>query len=67
MQVKRDETWLAIAAGVLARVLCRHCTTCGKRDSRRQNPIQCPSVKRFIAELRDKSAANSILTKYSST
>ena len=56
MPGKRDETWLAVAPSVLARVLCRHCTACGKRDSRRQRPIHCPSVKRFIAELRDKSA-----------
>lgn len=56
MPGKRDETWLAVAPSVLARVLCRHCMACGKRDSRRQHPIHCPSVKRFIAELRDKSA-----------
>lgn len=56
MPGKRDEKWLAVAPSVLARVLCRHCTACGKRDSRRQHPIHCPSVKRFIAELRDKSA-----------
>lgn len=47
-----DETWLAVPPSVLARVLCRHCTACGKRDSRREHPLRCPSVKRFIAELR---------------
>lgn len=52
---KKDETWLAVPPSVLARVLCRYCTACGKRDSRRQHPLQCLSVKRFIAELRDRS------------
>lgn len=63
MAVKRDETWLAVAPSVLARVLCRYCTACGKRDSRRQHPIQCPSVKRFIAELREKSAIGNSIKK----
>ncbi len=56
MQRRKDETLFAVAPSVLARVLCRYCTACGKRDSLRQHPIHCPSVKRFIAELRDKSA-----------
>ena len=52
---KRDETWLAVPPSVLARVLCRYCTACGQRDSRRQQPLLCLSVKRFIAELRDRT------------
>ncbi|MBQ6279276.1 MAG: hypothetical protein IJK68_06095 [Muribaculaceae bacterium] len=52
----KDETLFAVAPSVLARVLCRYCTACGKRDSRRQHPSTCPSVKRFIAQLRRESA-----------
>lgn len=63
MQRRKDETLFAVAPSVLARVLCRYCTACGKRDSRRQHPIHCPSVKRFIAELRDKSAIGNSISK----
>lgn len=42
------ETLIAVRPSTLARNLCRYCVGCLPYDRKRENPLQCSKVKRFI-------------------
>ena len=44
----RGETLIAVRPSTLARNLCRYCVGCLPYDSKRETPLQCSKVKRFI-------------------
>lgn len=44
----RGETLIAVRPSTLARALCRYCVGCLPYDRKRETPLQCSKVKRFI-------------------
>lgn len=44
----RGETLIAVRPSILARNLCRYCVGCLPYDRKRETPLQCSKVKRFI-------------------
>ena len=44
----RGETLIAVRPSTLARNLCRYCVGCLPYDRKRETPLQCSKVKRFI-------------------
>lgn len=51
----RGETLIAVRPSTLARVLCRYCVACLPYDRKRENPLQCSKVKRFISNVTYKN------------
>lgn len=44
----RGETLIAVQPSTLARNLCRYCVGCLPYDRKRETPLQCSKVRRFI-------------------
>jgi len=48
----RGETLIAVRPSTLARALCRYCVGCLPYDRKRDTPLQCSKVKRFIENVK---------------
>lgn len=51
----RGETLIAVKPSTLARNLCRYCVGCLPYDRKRENPLQCSKVQRFIGNVTYKN------------